>query len=209
MLNCKLLSTLAADLKDLYFTWCDGSRHGRTLARTLCYGEEPPLPQVVPMYWYNRNCEICMKLQHTAYLFSWREWKLNYSFSKMVTKVKKNRKFITKVQGQYLTFAIVLTFKFFFNLFVNLALEKWISSFIARPLNSSHQQAMSFLPEVDPFIRVVLNVNNMLDKYLSTTHVYHVWDTFCCKTWWDIVIRFLLLFFIHGTAHAPNPDTAV
>ncbi len=46
MLNCKLLSTQAAGIKYLYFTWCDGNypwptNHGITLASTLCSGEEP------------------------------------------------------------------------------------------------------------------------------------------------------------------------
>jgi hypothetical protein len=45
MLNCKLLSTQAADIKHVYFTRCDRNHqmasHVRTLARTLCSGEEP------------------------------------------------------------------------------------------------------------------------------------------------------------------------
>jgi hypothetical protein len=39
MLNCKLLSTQAAGMKDLYFT-SPMTRHCRTLARTLCYGAD-------------------------------------------------------------------------------------------------------------------------------------------------------------------------
>jgi hypothetical protein len=41
MLNCKLLSAKAAGIKHLYFQWKSPmASHSRTLARTLCSGEE-------------------------------------------------------------------------------------------------------------------------------------------------------------------------
>jgi hypothetical protein len=93
-------------------------------------------------------------------------------------------------------------------LFFNLALEKWISRFTIRPLNSIHQPAVPLLSEVAPFIRVVFNVNNMLDKYLSTTHVYHVWDTFWCK-FEETVSQDFFFSFLSTEQLTLNPDTGV
>jgi hypothetical protein len=53
MLNCKLLSTQAAGIKHLYFIYMiPMASHGRTLARTLYYGEEPNVIVRWPNFCY-------------------------------------------------------------------------------------------------------------------------------------------------------------